>query len=392
MRLAARALAPRHVLALAVAALTAVAFLPALEGEFVDFDDIYNFTLNPHFRGLGPAQLAWMAGLTPSRHFWGPLTWLTHGVEWLAWGLNPVGYHLVNVLLHAAAAAVFFLVAERLVARALSGAGPTMVRMSALAAALFWALHPLRVESVAWISERRDVLSGVLLLLTVHAWLRGQDAPGRRGWRVLAVVAYALSMLAKPIGMTLPVVLLILEVYPLRRLALTRAGLGAPATWAVLRDKLPFVAVAVTGAVLALALTHEIKGLADHPLWVRPVLFCYGLAFALWKTLLPLGLIALYEIPARWEPGDSRLLLGTVVAVAVTVAAVVLRRRWPALLAAAGRLDRRGRHAGAGRRPRHARRAADRRRPLHVPAGARAGAARGRGGGPRRPGRRARSA
>jgi hypothetical protein len=329
----ARVLANRPALVLGVAALTGAAFLPALAGEFVDFDDIYNFTLNSNFRGFGARQLAWMAGLAPSRHFWGPLTWLTHGVDWLLWGLNPFGYHLVNMILHAAAAAMFFLVAERLVARALTGAGPAIVRAAALVAALFWALHPLRVESVAWISERRDVLSGVLLMLTVYAWLRGQDQPGGRRWRVGAVIAYALSMLAKPIGMTLPIVLLILEVYPLRRLALTRASLATPAAGAVLRDKVPFVAVAVGGGLLALALTHEIKGLADHPLWVRPALLAYGLAFSLWKTLLPLGLIPLYEIPERWSPGDPRFVVGTLVTVAITVAVVLRRRRWPVLSA-----------------------------------------------------------
>jgi hypothetical protein len=330
----ARLLANRPALALAVAAVTGVTFLPALIGEFVDFDDIYNFTLNPHFRGLGPRQLAWMAGLVPSRHFWGPLTWLTHGVDWLLWGLNPFGYHAVNLVLHAAAAAVFFLVAERLVARALSGAGPAIARAGALAAALFWALHPLRVESVAWISERRDVLSGLLLMLTVYTWLRGQDPPDSRRWRTAAVIAYGLSMLAKPIGMTLPVVLVVLEIYPLRRLALTRDALGAPAARAVLRDKLPFVIVAATGALLALAFTHEIKGLADHPLWVRPALFFHGLAFSLGKTLLPLGLIPLYEIPERWSPGDPRFVLGTLVTVAITLGVVLGRRRWPALPAA----------------------------------------------------------
>jgi tetratricopeptide (TPR) repeat protein len=335
MSLLARALAHRLLLALAVALVTGVAFLPGLAGEFVDFDDIYNFTLNQHFRGLGLQQLAWMAGLTPSRHFWGPLTWLTHGVDWLLWGLQPFGYHLGNLLLHAAAAGLLVLVAERLLSRALPAIRPAAVRTGAVTAALFWSLHPLRVESVTWISERRDVLSGLWLLLAVYAWLRGLDgAPGRR-WRAAAVVAYALSMLAKPIGMTLPVVLLVLEVYPLRRLALAREALTSPATRSVLRDKLPFVAVAIGGGLLALALTHEVKGLADHPLWVRPALFAHGLAFSLWKTIFPLGLIPLYEIPVRWDPTDPRFVVGGLVTVTLAAGLVAARRRWPAITAAA---------------------------------------------------------
>jgi protein O-mannosyl-transferase len=326
----------RVLVPLGVAALTALAFLPALGGAFVDFDDLYNFVLNAHYRGLGPHQLAWMLGLVPTRHFWGPLTWLSHGLDWLAWGLDPWGFHLGNLLLHAATAGAFVLVAERLLRRAVPDTPPRALTAGAAAAALFWALHPLRVESVAWISERRDVLSGVLLVVTVLAWLRAVEAePGaRRRWMVAAVAVYALSMLAKPIGMTLPLVLLVLDVYPLRRLRLGRAALANAETGAVLRETIPFVVVAIVGGALALALTHEVKGLAEHPLWVRPLLLGYGLAFALWKTALPLGLIPLYELPARWSPADPGLLLGTTVALLVTVGVVRGRRRWPAPAAA----------------------------------------------------------
>ena len=321
----------RGALVVAVATATLAAFLPALAGEFVDFDDVYNFTLNAHYRGLGPRHLLWMLGLGPTQRFWGPLSWLTLGIDWTVWGLDPWGYHLTNLLLHAATAATFLLVAERLLARAVTGVSPTAVRVGAAAAALFWALHPLRVESVAWISERRDVLSGLLLMLTVLAWLRSTESSGseRRRWTAAAVVAYALSMLAKPIGMTLPLVLLVLDVYPLRRLALGRGVAAAPGGRAALRETLPFAVVAVVGAAVALALTHEVKGLADYPLWVRPALLGYALAFSLWKTALPLGLIPLYEIPAQWSAADPRLVLGTLAAVGITGAVALAWRRWP---------------------------------------------------------------
>lgn len=314
---------------LGVAALTAVAFLPSLAGAFVDFDDLYNFVLNVHYRGLGPRHLAWMLGLEPTHHFWGPLTWLTHALDWTVWGLHPWGFHLTSLLLHAATAGAFVLVAERLLRRALPGTPPLGLGAGAVAAALFWALHPLRVESVAWISERRDVLSGLLLVLTVLAWLRGveEDGAGRRRWTLVAVTLYALSMLAKPIGMTLPLVLLVLEVYPLRRLTLGRDAHARATLRAALRGVVPYAAVAALGAALALALTHEVKGLAEHPLWVRPLLLGFGLGFSLWKTALPLGLIPLYEIPARWNALEPRLVLGTLTALAVTIVVSVLARR-----------------------------------------------------------------
>src|SRR5262249_17314890 len=186
-------------------------------------------------------------------------------------------------------------------------------------------------------SERRDVLSGLLLVLTVLSWLRGGDASvgARRRWTALALTLYALSMLAKPIGMTLPLVLLVLDVYPLRRLTLDRASLARAASRAVLRELVPYAAVAVVGATLALALTHEVKGLADHPLWVRPLLLGFGLGFSLWKTMLPMGLIPLYEVPARWSVFDAGLVWATLAAAVVTIAVVVLARRgWPAPAAA----------------------------------------------------------
>jgi len=192
------------------------------------------------------------------------------------------------------------------------------------------------VESVAWISERRDVLSGLLLMLSVLAWLTGiaATAAARRRWLALSVAVYALSLLAKPIGMTLPLVLVILDIYPLRRLTLGRSAWAAPGARAALREKLPFAAVAVLGALIALTFTHEVKGFADYPLWVRPALLGYSLAFSLGKTLLPLGLIPLYEIPARWTPSDARLVIGGLAAAAITAAVVVTRRRWPAPAAA----------------------------------------------------------
>jgi hypothetical protein len=209
-----------------------------------------------------------------------------------------------------------------------------VVRAAALAAALFWSLHPLRVESVAWASERRDVLSGLLLMLTVYCWLRARQAAPRARWQAAALAAYTLSMLAKPIGMTLPAVLLVLEIYPLRRLTLDRRALASPDARAALRETAPFAVVAAAGGVLALAMTHEIKGLAEHPLWVRPMLLGHALAFALEKMLVPFGLIPLYEIPERWSAGDPRLVTGVLVSGAVTAVAILARRRRPALAAA----------------------------------------------------------
>jgi protein O-mannosyl-transferase len=321
-------------LALATAALTVVAFGPALHGRFLEWDDYQNFVVNPHYRGLASSQIRWMLTSAWSGH-WAPLTWLTLSVDWLLWGRDPFGYHLTSVLLHAANAVLLFLVAGRLLARAIPKAPPATVAAGAAVAALTFAIHPLRVESVAWISERRDVVSGLFYLLTILAYLRAVAAAGaaRARWLALSIAVYGLAMASKAIVMSLPVALLVLDAYPLRRWPERwRDALVAPHR-SVLVEKLPYAAIGLAGAALAAAVATEFKAAAEYPIWARPALFGYNMVFYLGKTLVPASLSPLYEMPARWSPADPRLLVGLLVPTLVTVALVGWRRRWPAGLA-----------------------------------------------------------
>src|SRR5262245_6596606 len=164
-------------MAAGVAVLTFVAFAPSLLNLFVDWDDPENFLANPSYRGLGWTELKWMWTTFLLGH-WVPASWMTLGLDYVVWGMNPVGYHLTNVLLHSANAAVFYLLALRLLRAAMAPADPSerlAGRLGAALAALIFAVHPLRVESVAWVTERRDVLSGLFYLLTVWAYLRDAE-------------------------------------------------------------------------------------------------------------------------------------------------------------------------------------------------------------------------
>src|SRR5213083_1365317 len=135
---------------LLVALVTLTAFLPALQNQFVNWDDDKNFLENPHYRGLGWTQLSWM-WTTHLGHYI-PLTWMTFGLDYLLWGMNPRGYHLTNLLLHAVNAVVFFFITRRLLTRALPSPSERGHALAVAAgfAALVFAIHPLRVESVAW--------------------------------------------------------------------------------------------------------------------------------------------------------------------------------------------------------------------------------------------------
>lgn len=320
---------------LAVALITLAVFAPTLGNGFV-WDDRFNLVDNPHYRGLGWSALRWMLSTNWSRHpgwggQWIPLTWLTLGLDYLAGGMRPLGYHLTNVALHAASAAVLFLVAARLLARALPRAGPGPVRLGAAAAALFFALHPLRVESVAWATERRDVLSGLLFLLTILTYLRAceRDGGGRRRWLAASVAWYALALSAKAVVMSLPLVLLVLDAYPLGRLR---------GRWRErVVEKLPHVALAAAVAAIALEAVRFDSSLspsAQYPLPARAAIALYSVAFYLAKTAFPIGLSPLHELPARVSPLSPPFLASALAVAAITAGAWLLRRRWPAGLAA----------------------------------------------------------
>src|SRR6059036_728740 len=322
---------------LLVALFTLAAFLPALQNQFVNWDDKDNFLDNPHYRGLGWTHIRWM-WTTHLGHYI-PLTWMTLGLDYLLWGMNPVGYHLTNLLLHAANAVVFFFVVRRLLARALPSPSEHgyALEVSAGVAALVFAIHPLRVESVAWATERRDVLSGLFYLLTILLYLRAREREERgRGWYWLSVAAFVCALLSKSMVVNLPVVLLILDVYPLRRLGGAVGWLSESAR-RVYVEKIPFVLLAAGASAIALMaqLSHDtmvsvvqLSGLG------RLAVSMYGVSFYLWKTVAPVNLSPLYELPPTVNPWAPPFLLSYGVVVAITAIVLAFRRRVPGLPAA----------------------------------------------------------
>ena len=323
---------------LLVALFTLTAFLPTLQNQFVAWDDDKNFLDNPRYRGLGWAHLRWMFTAFHQGHYI-PLTWVTFGMDHLLWGMKPVGYHLTSLLLHAANAVLFFSLVRRILTLALPSAAERdhALVVSAGFAALVFAIHPLRVESVAWVTERRDVLSGLFYLLTILEYLRACE-PEKRGrwWYWLSVVTFVCALLSKSMVVNLPVVLLILDVYPLRRLGGAIGWWSAPAR-RVYVEKIPFVLLAAAAAAIALMaqLSHntmvsvvQLSGLG------RLAVSAYGLSFYLWKTVAPVNLSPLYELPPAVNPWAPPFIVSYGVVVAITAIVLALRRRAPGLPAA----------------------------------------------------------
>lgn len=318
---------------------TSAAFLPTLENGFVNFDDIENFLNNRSYRGLGPAQLKWMF---TTLHLGGliPLTWMTLGLDYVIWGMDPAGYHLTSLVLHVLTAVVLYFVLLRLL-RAAQGSGEpnaTALRLGALFGALLFSVHPLRVESVAWVTERRDVLSGLFSVLTVLAYLRAWDTRdgerlGRR-WYLLSLGFFVCALLSKAMAVTLPFVLLLLDLYPLRRLRLFSARWLKPLARNLLLEKSPYVvlslaciAVTVVSARQNDATTSlDALGLLD-----RISLAVHSAAFYLWKTVAPVNLSIMYELPEQLDRTAWPFLLSWAVVISITAACVVFGRHLVAL-------------------------------------------------------------
>lgn len=319
--------------ALAVAAAASVVFLPALAGGFLSWDDGMWVFDNPHFRGLDWSHLRWMVS---SRWFgmYMPLSWLSYAVDHALWGMDPFGYHLTNIVIHCASAAAVFFLALRLL-------GPGTDGRSGLPAAAFsallFAVHPLRAESVAWISERRDVLSLFFYVLCVHLYL--EAAPQEhRGWRrfIWSFAAFGLSLLSKGMAVTAPVVLLILDFYPLSRLRPAPGALFSPEGLRVLAEKAPFIAAAMVFAVLGWTGQQGVGStmtFASYGIIQRLAQALYGATFYVEKTLLPLNLSPLYLHPSPNGFSFPYLAKGAV-SIALTALFIGLRCRWPAGLAA----------------------------------------------------------
>lgn len=268
-----------------------------------------------------------------------PVTWLTLGLDYLLWGMNPAGYHLTNIVLHALNAVLVTLVAVRLLRLARPRSAESALWTGAAAAALFFALHPLRAESVAWVTERRGLLSALFALLTVLAYLRMCAASGaaRRRWLVASVGCYALALGSKAAVMTLPLVLVVLDVYPLGRLGPDWRRWAAPATRAIWLEKIPYALLAALAGAIAMAVIRANEvffSMESYPPGARIAMLAYGLVFYVVRTAIPLGLSPLYELPERVSALDPPFLASLVASAVVTGALWAARRRWPAGLAA----------------------------------------------------------
>jgi len=312
-----------------------ITFLPALNNAFV-WDDDFNLVDNTHFRGFTGSHLAWMFTTFHDGNYH-PLCWVTFGLDYVLWSLDPFGFHLTHLILHLFNGLACYLLILKLLEAAGAGEKRTSdhVAWGALFGAMFFMVHPLRVETVAWLSTRGDLVCGLFYMTCLTAYINRAQAkvPAvRYRWYILSLVCFGLSLLSRAWGITLPVVLLILDWYPLGRF--TRP-MNRGAVLKLITEKIPYVLMAASAAVLAImAKMASMQPLAEHGVVNRILQSFYGLAFYPLKTVLPVHLSPLYLFKHTNSFLTWPFIVSGVVVILVTLVLLAKARRWPWALAA----------------------------------------------------------
>jgi tetratricopeptide (TPR) repeat protein len=305
---------------LCIAALTWLVFGQTLRHDFVNYDDPRYVYENTRITGgLSISGIAWAFTHVHSMN-WHPLTTISHMLDCQLYGLKAGGHHLTNVLLHIAAAVLLFLALLEMT---------SAFWRSAFVAAVF-AIHPLRVESVAWIAERKDVLSGVFFMLTLLVYVHYTRAPSFRRYLALALV-FTMGLMSKPMLVTLPFVLLVLDYWPLDRTEDPTSGAWSRLLMRVL-EKIPLIALsAVSSIVTFLVQKGAVGGTEQLPVATRINNAVVSYVAYIWQMFWPFRLAVFYPHPEHrlplWEIISSLLLL-----VGITVIAIASRKQRPYLI------------------------------------------------------------
>jgi tetratricopeptide (TPR) repeat protein len=300
----------------ALALLVWIAFGQTIHYGFVNFDDDVYVYKNPQVAGgLTRSGAGWAFTHVHSSN-WHPLTWLSHMLDAQLYGLNAGGHHATNVLIHAATVFLLFLLLRQMTG---------FLWRSAFVAAVF-AIHPLRTESVAWVAERKDVLSGFFFVLTLIAYVWY----ARRAWsfRRYAVVALMLScaLMAKPVAVTIPFVLFLLDYWPLNRWTLSE---GRSIQWRIIYEKIPLFAL--SGATCVITIVAQEQAVSPLPLIARIDNAVLSYIVYLRQMVYPSGLVVLYPFPESGLP-LWKIVGAVALLFAISTCVVVARRKQPWLL------------------------------------------------------------
>lgn len=318
--------------ALFLLALVLAAYLPSLQNGFVGLDDPLHVTENPHvLAGLTLEGIAWALSNTHAG-YWLPLTFISHMLDVQVFGLNPAGHHAVNLILHCVNVLLLFscLLALTKFIQVSARPGAIPVPWLCLTVAALFGLHPIHVESVAWITERKDVLSTLFWLLAVYAYAWHVRAPSAARMGVVSL-CMALGLMAKPMLVTLPFTLLLLDYWPLGRMPNSPCPDARKTSWhALILEKAPLFTLTAFFSILTTYTQKNFGAMApwsEWGLWQRITTALAGYLGYLEKAFWPAGLAAHY--PLRDPVPILEWGLGLVLLACGTCLAYLMRRRSP---------------------------------------------------------------
>ena len=334
----------RYWLAAAIAVMTFAAYLPSLRNEFVEWDDSTYIVENPFIRSINMIFLK-RAFIEFYASNWHPLTWISHALDYAVWGLNPVGHHLTSIILHAFNTFIVVLLIMRLM-QAKSGTAvigqsvfsdERAVFITGGVTGLLFGLHPLHVESVAWIAERKDLLCALFFLLSMIWYIRYRRVEENeevqrhslsiffeRHYR-LSLGFFVMALLSKPMAVTLPVIFLIVDWYPFERIRSLKTF------WTALLEKLPFLALSLTSSIITILAQRAGGALTSMeviPLSTRVLVATKSLVAYIWKMIMPLNLIPYYPYPEKISPLSLEYLLAIALVVGITIICVMIAKKW----------------------------------------------------------------
>lgn len=331
-----------------ISILTFLCYLPDLANDLLNFWDDAGYILeNVYIRHISVETVSW-AFTTFWCNFWAPLTWLSLALDYAIWGLNPIGYHLSNNILHALNAGMFFYLSQELLAShfrrrrpqnsELSSHDESLAFWGALLAAFFFALQPLRVESVVWATERKDVLSLFFGIPAVYAYTRYAKACQPEAGSIstgfifssyywLTFVFFCLSLLSKPMLVTFPAVLLILDWFPLERIRTT--GMRR-----IIAEKVLFTVMSAIVAIISMkAQKPQLMPLEQADIFSRILNAAKSITSYLWMTVWPRDISPFYLHPGNIPILDFEYDLPVLFVIAVTIGCAALARRKPFFVA-----------------------------------------------------------
>jgi tetratricopeptide (TPR) repeat protein len=334
-----------------VSLVTLLVYLNSLQNGFVGWDDGPYITANPFIRSLNLDFFRW-AFLDFYSYNWHPLTWISHALDYSVWGSDPFGHHLTGILLHATNTFVVVLLTARLLEIAKKNSpengraaflNERSILLAGAVTGLLFGLHPLHVESVAWAAERKDLLCALFFLLAILSYLRyangSENAASAKRlvpryfdrWYLLALGCFLLALLSKPMAVSLPFVLLIIDWHPLGRIQ-------SPATFrTVVVEKLPFAFFSLLSSivtVLAQRSGHAI--LEEIPLSTRALVAARSLIGYLWNMAWPLDLLPFYPYPRDASASSLKYLAAVALVLGITASCVVVANRRKMWLSAWG--------------------------------------------------------